>query len=240
MSTISPDQLPSPVRTFAAPGAASSFAAPAAGSPFGFVPAPATTPRRRTVQLVAALVAGLVLVGGGVAAATRDSSRPSDSTEQRRQPSGDETPAVTDPPVTDPAGNRAGTELGVDDVALAYQGVLGVQASPSSLDCVTAELAIDPAATQHVADWVGGAGLTLADAQVAFTPFVACAPDGDYLASMVPAAVSIVGGSANEACVTGILQSFGVEGRAEAFALAYADPQQFEERMFSTFAQCVV
>lgn len=238
MSTISPDQLPSPVQAFGAPSP-TPFSAPFAG-PAGVTPPSAATPRRRSNgRLIAAAVAGLVLAGGGVAAATRDSSGAAHANERRQeQPDrtgGDTGPTdPTNPPVDTPS-----SDLGPTDIARAYQAVFGVQGGANALDCVETELSVDATAARHTVDFLEGSGLSVSEAQVAFTPFVACAPDVDFLASMVPAAITIVGGRADESCVSGILQSFGVEGRAEAFALAYADAQQFQDRMFSTFAQCV-
>ncbi|MBI5090344.1 MAG: hypothetical protein HZB15_16215 [Actinobacteria bacterium] len=233
MSTISPDQLPTPVPGFAAP-AGSPFAAPTFATPSPVVPVPR---RRANVRLVAAAVAGLVLVGGGVAAATRDSSGSATSPERPAGQTDDGGRAV---PVDSVPVDSVPVATDVTDLAGVYRAAIGVDGSATTLDCLAAELDADTVAAQHVADWAAGAQLSLDEAQAAYTPFVACAPDADYLAIMVPAAVMIVGGNADEACITQILQSFGVDGRAEAYALAYADAAQFQERMYSTFTQCAL
>ena len=80
--------------------------------------------------------------------------------------------------------------------------------------------------------------MTVADAQIGFTPFVACAPDEDFLALMVPATVEVFGGAVDPLCVGTIYATFGVDGRAEARALTYADQAQFVDRLFATFSEC--
>lgn len=221
MSTISPDQLPTPFW----PGA------PATTS--NQTGRPAGRPGR--AGLISAAVAGLVLLGGAglVAFGGSDTSPSSTRNDERGGERGDE-PDRTE--AEDPD-----VRVTTADLDRAYAMVFGVQGSPATLDCVAGEIESDgDELAADVLGWADGGQLSLAAAQRVFTPFVGCAPDADFLAEMVPAAVQVVGGAADEGCITATLLNLGLEGRAEAHALAYADPGQFVDRMYSTFVGCAI
>jgi hypothetical protein len=256
MSTISPDQLPSPTRPIGAP------VAPAAvmhRTPQAWKPQMPQAPRRPlNTRLVTMVLGGLVVLGGTAAAVKAQgngpaaSPKPARTTErthntdpQNSQPQNSQ-PQNSDPQNSQPedsqpenSGGGSGTELSSADLDRTYTMVFGVHGSAATLECVAAQ--IDQSGgdlATAVADWTDGTQFSLADAQQIFTPFAACAPDQDFLAEMVPAAVAVVGDSTGQACVADILVTFGVAGRAEAEALAYADPTQFQSRMYSTFVGC--
>jgi hypothetical protein len=141
-------------------------------------------------------------------------------------------PDVTDPaPVDDTAVSRG-------QIAQAYTTIFGLQASSTTIDCIAGELDADPATADGVAGWLDGTQLDAAGAQEIFTPFVACAPEDDFVSQMIAAATQIVGAAADEGCIGDLAAALSTDGRAEAIALAYADRQQFQDRMYSTFAQC--
>jgi len=151
----------------------------------------------------------------------------------------------TDPDGTDgtDGGDQTGTSGGVAanatlttaEIGAAYSAVFGVVGSRASLDCVAAQ--IGDAGSQAVR-LANGEALSLTEAQEAFTPFVACAPNADFLALMVPATSAVFDGQVDTTCVSDILVTFGVDGRAEARAVAYADATQFVDLLYSTFVQC--
>ena len=108
------------------------------------------------------------------------------------------------------AGNGSLTR---QELAAAYSATFGVAASDASLDCVAGRMGGTGSQAERLAR---GEMLTLAEAEEAFTPFMTCAPDADFLALMVPAAVQALGGQADQACITDGFLTFGVAGRSEA------------------------
>ncbi|MDP2289866.1 MAG: hypothetical protein Q8M22_01670 [Actinomycetota bacterium] len=180
-------------------------------------PAPTPAPRGHSKWLVAAAAALAVGVAGWVA--TRDD--------------GDSGSNVAAPAITDgSAGNGSITR---EELSAAYTATFGVLGSSTALDCVAAQMGGAGSQAERLAR---GELLTFAEAAEAFTPFVTCAPDADFLAMMVPSAVEAFGGGVDEACVTQRFLSFGVQGRAEARALALVDLAGFASSLQATFADC--
>ncbi len=191
--------------------------APQLPTPITFPPAPTHPPRHSAKWFVAAAAALAVGVAGWVA--TRDDS--------------DRGSNVAAPAATDgSAGNGSMTR---EELSAAYTATFGVIGSGTALDCVAAQLGGAGSQAERLAR---GELLTFAEATQAFTPFVTCAPDADFLAMMVPSAVEAFGGAVDEACVTQGFLSFGVQGRAEARALALVDLAGFASGLQATFADC--
>ena len=249
MSTISPDQLPIPTQPTGQPFAQplpQPFAQPAAqpynhaGAAFGHVVRPQDPQRTKRTRLITMVVGGLVVLGGTAAAVAAQSSGSETTASQPRTERAHDTESSTSVETRNSVDEIA-TASSAIDLDQAYAMVFGVQGSPDTLDCVAAE--IDRSGGElaaDVADWTDGAQLSFIAAQRIFTPFAACAPTADFLAEMVPAAVAVIGGSADEACVADILTGFGIDGRAEAHALAATDADEFQARMYSTFIGCAV
>jgi hypothetical protein len=83
-----------------------------------------------------------------------------------------------------------------------------------------------------------GEMLDFEEAKTAFAPFVSCAPDGDFLAEMVPLTMQLFDQQADQSCIEGNLAAFGVADRAEALALALTDPTSFASRLVEYFQPC--
>ncbi len=174
--------------------------------------------RRNSTWLVATVAAVAVGVGGWLA--LRDGGHSGTTT-------------VAAPGVTDgTAGNASITQ---DELSAAYTTTFGVTGSASSLDCVATNMGGAGGQAERLAR---GELLTFAEATAAFTPFVSCAPDADFLAMMVPSAVQALGGNVDEACVSQRFLTLGTQGRAEARALALVDLTSFASRLQTGFADC--
>lgn len=130
------------------------------------------------------------------------------------------------------AGNDAITR---DELSAAYAATFGVTGSATALDCVATQMGGAGSQTERLAH---GELLTFDEATAAFTPFVTCASDADFLAMMVPSAVEALGGNVDESCVTQRFLTFGVQGRAQARALALVDLAGFAASLQDTFADC--
>lgn len=189
-------------------------------TPITFAPAPAQAPapRRSAKWLVAAAAAVAVGVAGW--AALRD-DKDGGSKD------------VASPAATNgSAGNGSITR---EELSAAYTSTFGVVGSSTALDCVAAQMGGAGSQAERLAR---GELLTFAEATQAFTPFVTCAPDADFLAMMVPSAVEAFGGGVDQECVTQGFLGFGVQGRAEARALALVDLAGFASSLQATFVDC--
>jgi hypothetical protein len=218
MSNMPLHQLPSPYVVSAAP--APHQYAPQPQAPF-LTAQPAPTPGRKGAPVLGAII-GLAVAGASLFGWLR---------------SDDDKSATPTSVVTNPTDGTVGNNtITRDQLAQAYSVTFGVTASAPSLDCVEQQIASGGGGQAE--RLVRGEALTLEQAQQAFTPFVACAPDTDFLTLMVPATVEAFGGQIDEACVTGVFQSFGVAGRAHARALAWTDTAEFVRQLQLTFQDC--
>lgn len=221
MSNMPIHQLPSPYVGSAAPAAYQYPSAPAPQPAAAFAPTAAPAPGRRAAPLIGAVI-GLL-----VAAASLFGWLKSD----------DDNAATTTSVMTNSTDGSVGNNTVTgDQLATAYSVAFGVSASATSLDCVVEQ--IGSGGGSQAERLARGEALTLEQAQQAFTPFVACAPDSDFLTLMVPAAVEAFGGQVDESCVANVFLTFGVAGRAEARALAWTDTEEFVRRLQATFLDC--
>jgi len=222
MSNMPIHQLPSPYVVSAAPAAYQYPGAPASQQqPAAFAPTAAPAPGRKGAPLIGAVI-GLL-----VAAASLFGWLKSD----------DDNAATTTSVMTNSTDGSVGNNTVTrDQLATAYSVAFGVSASATSLDCVAEQ--IGSGGGSQAERLARGEALTFEQAQQAFTPFVACAPDSDFLTLMVPAAVEAFGGQVDESCVANVFLTFGVAGRAEARALAWTDTDEFVGRLQATFLDC--
>jgi len=264
MSRISADQLPTPF-TAGLPDRSSMNWVPAAPPPTA--PSPATfggapqqppqgrrPPKRSLAVLVIGGVAVLALGGLSASAIGGDDRDPATTTHDRRDDT-DETDQTTDEAddttdadptdietnveaadVTDPTTAAAGDALTRDEVASAYALVFGVTGSPDTIDCVASGIGTGTDAVRLVR----GEALDFTHAESGFEPFVACAPDGDFLVLTVAAAAQVFGGQVDQACASQVLVSLGVADRAALHALALVDPDQFASQLYSLLNQCAI
>lgn len=243
MSTIAPDQLPTPSLA-PAPGVAPTAPplAPGWGQAPAWTPAPAATtaavaPARRSATVKRLATAGLALAVvalGGTAMALRGGSEASasDRSDDRRERRNDDDTDLgggdTDDTVS--AGNAS------IDVAGAYRMVIGLEPSSSTLDC------LEPGVQDAAADvqaMVDGTVTGFDQVVAAMTPFAECVPAGDFAATMMSGITQVLqGSSVDEACVVSVLDTFTVADRVDVLASAYATPQEFVDRLYSTFVGC--
>ncbi len=183
------------------------------------VPAPAGPATRRPRRSAMALVAGVAVVAAGIAGwrASQDDGK-------------GVAPTATD----GVAGSGSITNA---ELSAAYSATFGVAATQPTLDCIAGQIGGAGSQADRLAR---GERLTLAEAEQAFTPFMSCAPDADFLTLMVPAAVQALGGSADDTCISDYFLTFGVAARAEARALALVSSSDFAASLQSTFAGCVI
>jgi len=260
MSRISADQLPTPF-TAGLPDRSSMNWVPAAPPPTA--PSPATfggapqqspqgqrPPKRSLAVLVIGGVAVLALGGLSASAIGGDDRDPATTTHDRRDdtaetddadptdadPTDVETADVETADVTDPSTAAAGEGLTRDEVASAYALVFGVTGSPETIDCVASGIGTGSDAVRLVR----GEALDFTHAESGFEPFVACAPDGDFLVLTVAAAAQVFGGQVDQACASQVLVSLGVADRAALHALALVDPDQFASQLYSLLNQCAI
>ena len=239
MSTIAPDQLPTP--SCPAPAVAPLVWGGAPVAPTTAVRASAAA-RRRKLTLVAAAAVVVTLGGVGVAM-NRGTEVPAGSSDDRRSNRSEtnevgadpEATSATDPAATDPG--TAGNVNGDIDFAGAYRALFGVAPAAATLECVT-----DAGAglTTEIEALITGANQTYESVQAGFVPFAQCAPDQDFVGAMLPAAQQVLGGAGDQNCIAGLLSQFDVAGRSEVLAVAYVDINTFVERMYSTFSGCIV
>lgn len=193
-------------------------------TPISFAPAPAVAgsrpPRRQSLLIVVGLAALAVGLVGFLA--LRDNGDDGASS----------TTTTTGVGTSGAAGNGSITR---EELSAAYAATFGVVGAGTTLDCVASQIGEAGSQAERLAR---GELLTFAEATEAFTPFVSCAPDADFLAMMVPSAVEAFGGGVDEACVTQRFLTFGVQGRAEARALALVDLAGFATGLQATFADC--
>ncbi len=134
------------------------------------------------------------------------------------------------------AGGSAGSaSITRQELSSAYTATFGVTGSERTLDCVATQMGAAGSQAERLAR---GELLTFEEATAAFTPFVSCAPDADFLAMMVPSAVEALGGDVDEACVSQRFLTFGAQGRAQARALALVDLTGFATSLQNTFSDC--
>jgi hypothetical protein len=253
MSTIAPDQLPTPTTTPTAPlppaptwgPTPTSPATPA--SPAG--PASRSTSRRNILGAVAAVVvaAGLgaaaIGLGGGGEASARETDRRSQSdardegTEVANNPddlgtssAGSDTPAVTDTPATPSAGNAS------IDIVGSYQAMFGVTPSASTLECVQTGVSSVAAQVQAVVD---GAAVSTADVAAAMTPFAECAPAQDFSGMVLTLGMQVVQPSSlDQQCALSVIDTFTATDRLSVLVESYMTPDQFVQKLYTTFAPC--
>jgi len=133
------------------------------------------------------------------------------------------------------ASSAGSASISREELSATYFATFGVTGLAPTLDCVATQMGGAGSQAERLAH---GELLTFAEATAAFTPFVSCAPDVDFLAMMVPSAVEAFGGDVDEACVTQRFLTFGGQGRAEARALALVDLAGFASSLQATFADC--
>lgn len=139
--------------------------------------------------------------------------------------------------VAAPGGSAGNASITRDELSAAYSATFGVIGSAASLDCVATQMGGAGSQTERLAR---GELLTFDEATAAFTPFVNCAPDADFLAMMVPSAVEALGGNVDESCVTQGFLTLGVQGRAQARALALVDLAGFASSLQNLFSGCML
>ena len=151
--------------------------------------------------------------------------------------SDDDTSATTTSVQTNVTDGSVGNNtVSRDQLADAYAVTFGVPATAAALDCVAQQ--IGNGGGSQAERLALGEQLTFEQAQQAFTPFVACASDADFLTLMVPATVGAFGGQIDESCVASVFQTFGVAGRAQARALAWTDSAEYVRQLQATFVDC--
>jgi hypothetical protein len=247
MPRISPDQLPTPFTPAPPPEWPPAPAWPPTPPAHAAPPVMVALQRhgpgangrpKRSVAVLALSGLAVVALGalGAWAIGGDDGSRRDDLLERDEDRDEPDTTDRVDDTIAVDAGADDGSTLSGTELDAAYATLFGVVGSPATLDCVAAQMAGNDDALRLAQM----ASLSVTEAQSGFTPFVACAPDADFLALIVPATVEVLGSSADANCIGSIYLTFGIEGRAEARALTYADQQQFIDRLLVTFGQCVV
>ena len=264
MSTLRPDQLPTPTAAPAARpavlplaaewGAAPSPVAPTqvtpAGAP-GTVTNPVASAARRylvrkaaaaglAVAIVAVAGAAMTLRGSGAEAADRD--RDTQVGDRDDRDDSDDDPVTSeggwlDEPADDPsddpevpAGNAS------IDVAAAYTAVIGFAPSADTVDCVSEAMQPVIADVQAVVD---GTATTYAQVQSAMTPFAECAPAADFDAAVIAGAAQVMQGlQLDQVCAQSVIDTFTLADRVGILTDAYADPQNFVQKLSNTFGGC--
>lgn len=134
-------------------------------------------------------------------------------------------------------GSAGNATLSDDQLDAAYVTIFGTPGSGSTLDCIARAVGEDGGQAARLAR---GEMLTFPEAQAAFTPFVDCAPDVDFLAGMVPATLQALNQPADQTCIEENLAMFNVADRAEALALALTDIEGFSNALMTYFLPCTL
>ncbi|MCB0998769.1 MAG: hypothetical protein KDB40_05675 [Acidimicrobiales bacterium] len=273
MSTLRPDQLPTPTAAPAAQPAVLPLAAEWGAAPMPVAPSPAvptqvspagapgtaTNPvasaaRRYLVRkaaaaglavaIVAVAGAAMTLRGSGAEAADRD--RDTQVGDRDERDDRDDDPATSeggwlDEPADDPSDDPS-DDPGVPagnasiDVAAAYAAVIGFAPSADTVDCVSEAMQPVIADVQAVVD---GTATTYAQVQSAMTPFAECAPAADFDAAVIAGAAQVMQGlQLDQMCAQSVVDTFTLADRVGILTDAYADPQNFVQKLSNTFGGC--
>lgn len=230
MSTIAPDQLPTP--TTARPSVVppppvwNAVAQPAAFH--AAAPAGRTINRTTKLSIIGAVLAVVVL--GGAAMTMGDNDTTTSSSNERRSDRTDR----TDPDATtevDPPANTTSI-----DVAGSYQAMFGVAASADTLECLTDGVSDVESSVQAV---IAGTRSGRAEVETAMTPFAECASDDDYASMVLTLATNVVQPSSlDQQCALSVFNTFTAADRLGVLVDSYLDPNQFVQRLFDTFTGC--
>lgn len=229
MSTIAPDQLPTPttVRPSVVPPPPvwNAVAQPAT---LHAAPATRRTISRTTRLSIVGAVLTVVVLGG--AALTMGGDDTTASNSDRRGERSDRTDPDTTTEV-DP-----GTNTSSIDVAGSYQAMFGVAASAATLECLTDGVGDVESAVQSV---IAGTPSGRDEVETAMTPFAECASDDDYASMVLTLATNAVQPSSlDQQCALSVFNTFTAADRLGVLVDSYMDPNQFIQRLFDTFTGC--
>lgn len=228
MSTIAPDQLPTPAQIPAQIPAQMPAQVPTQSH--GLIAATVATGRTalvRRLTVVGAVgvavlglgAAGVGLAGGGDAGA---GGAPV-TTDVDRHVGGDETGTAS-------AGNAS------VDVAGAYVALFGVSPTADTAACIDAAAAPVIADVQAVVDGVAG---SVDQVAIGMEPFASCVAVEDFDATMLSSAANLVApAQLDESCAFSVLATFTATDRLDVLVTAATDPAQYDQRVFNTFGGC--
>ncbi len=172
-----------------------------------------------------------MIVAGGIAGgvlATRGGGGDDDSSSSRSRPrKRSDSPAKTTSRVDEGgSGSLSRTDLG-----RAYEAIVGVTASSSTVDCLTKKVDDEDSA---LSDFLEGGTISASAAQRAFYPFLVCAPDEDFAT-----AVRGIAPNADAACVSDTVQTLSIDDRTTVAVYAWVDQQGTITLIGQLFADCL-